>query len=68
MERRVAVFVGSLRAASWSRKVAQALMALAPHSLQPEMVEIGPFLHMVEGHGQGGFALRLCAQGNIDTI
>ena len=41
MARRVAVFVGSLRAASWNRKVAQALMALAPHSLQPEIVEIG---------------------------
>jgi chromate reductase len=41
MERKVAVFVGSLRAASWSRKVARALIALAPHSLQPETVEIG---------------------------
>jgi chromate reductase len=41
MEKRVAVFVGSLRAASWSRKVAQALIALAPHSLQSEIVEIG---------------------------
>src|SRR5499433_3097640 len=41
MEKRVAVFVGSLRAASWSRKAAQALIALAPHSLQSEIVEIG---------------------------
>ena len=41
MERRVALFVGSLRAAAWSRKVARALIALAPHSLQPEIVEIG---------------------------
>ena len=41
MERRVGVFVGSLRAASWNRKVAQALIALAPPSLQPEIVEIG---------------------------
>jgi chromate reductase, NAD(P)H dehydrogenase (quinone) len=41
MERRAAVFVGSLRAASWSRKVARELIALAPHSLQPEIVEIG---------------------------
>jgi chromate reductase len=41
MERRVAVFVGSLRAAAWSRKVARALIALAPHSLQPEIVEVG---------------------------
>jgi chromate reductase, NAD(P)H dehydrogenase (quinone) len=41
MERRVAVFVGSLRTASWSRKVAQQVIALAPQSLQPEIVEIG---------------------------
>jgi len=41
MERRVAVFVGSLRAASWSRKVARSLIELAPQSLQPEIVEIG---------------------------
>jgi len=41
MARRVAVFVGSLRTASWSRKVAQALMALAPHALQLEIIEIG---------------------------
>ena len=38
---RVAVFVGSLRKASWNRKVAQALIALAPASLQPEIIEIG---------------------------
>jgi chromate reductase len=41
MERRVAVFVGSLRAASWSRKVARSLIALTPQSRQPEIVEIG---------------------------
>ena len=41
MERRVAVFVGSLCRASWSRKVAQALIALAPPLLRPEIVEIG---------------------------
>ncbi|MGE5817157.1 MAG: NADPH-dependent FMN reductase [Deltaproteobacteria bacterium] len=41
MERRVAVFVGSLRTASWSRKVTRELITLAPHSLQPEIVEIG---------------------------
>jgi chromate reductase, NAD(P)H dehydrogenase (quinone) len=41
MARKVAVFVGSLRAASWSRKVARELIALAPPSLRPEIVEIG---------------------------
>jgi chromate reductase len=38
---RVAVFVGSLRKASWNRKLAQALIGLAPPSLQPEIIEIG---------------------------
>jgi chromate reductase, NAD(P)H dehydrogenase (quinone) len=41
MAKKVAVFVGSLRAASWNRKVARELIALAPSSLQPEIVEIG---------------------------
>jgi chromate reductase len=41
MARRVAVFVGSLRAASWNRRVARALIALAPSSLEFEIVEIG---------------------------
>jgi chromate reductase, NAD(P)H dehydrogenase (quinone) len=41
MSSTVAVFVGSLRAASWTRKVARELIALAPQSLQPEIVEIG---------------------------
>jgi len=37
----VAVIVGSLRAASWSRKMAHALMAHAPKSLTCRIVEIG---------------------------
>ena len=41
MARRIAVFVGSLRKASWTRKVAQVLIELAPGSLQSEIVEIG---------------------------
>jgi len=41
MASRVAVFVGSLRAASWNRKVARELITLAPSSLQLEIVEIG---------------------------
>lgn len=40
MARRVAVIVGSLRAASWNRKIAQALIALAPPELALELVEI----------------------------
>jgi chromate reductase len=39
--RDVAVFVGSLRKDSFNRKVAHALMALAPAALQLEIVEIG---------------------------
>jgi len=41
MARRVAIFVGSLRAASWSRKVAQELIALTTAPLRAEIVEIG---------------------------
>lgn len=37
----VAVLVGSLRRESFSRKVAKALIALAPGSLRPGIVEIG---------------------------
>jgi chromate reductase, NAD(P)H dehydrogenase (quinone) len=41
MARKVAVLIGSLRAASWNRKVARELIALAPASLQLEIIEIG---------------------------
>jgi len=39
--KRIAVFVGSLRKGSFSRKTARALMALAPASLTLEVLEIG---------------------------
>lgn len=41
MTRKVAALVGSLREASWTRKVAKALIALAPASIALEIVEIG---------------------------
>ena len=41
MPNKVAVVVGSLRTASWSRKVARELIALAPPVLHSEIVEIG---------------------------
>jgi chromate reductase len=41
MIRKVAVFVGSLRKASFNRKTAHAIMALAPPSLAMTIVEIG---------------------------
>src|SRR5690348_6800740 len=41
MARDVAVFVGSLRRESFSRKMAQVLTGLAPASLKLEIVEIG---------------------------
>ncbi len=40
-KRRIAVLVGSLRKESLSRKTAKALIALAPESLAPEIIEIG---------------------------
>jgi chromate reductase len=39
--KKIAVIVGSLRKASWTRKLALALIKLAPPSLQMEIVEIG---------------------------
>lgn len=39
--KKIAVIVGSLRKESWNRKLAMALMKLAPASLQMEIVEIG---------------------------
>jgi chromate reductase len=39
--RPVAIIVGSLRAASWTRKAAQALAELAPPELEPRFLEIG---------------------------
>ncbi len=41
MYKNVAVFVGSLRRDSWNRKLAKALIVLAPESLKLEIVEIG---------------------------
>ena len=43
--RRVAVIVGSLRRDSLNRKMAKALIAMAPPSLQLEIVEIGALPH-----------------------
>lgn len=41
MAKKVGVVVGSLRKAAWSRKLAQALIQLAPSALALEIVEIG---------------------------
>lgn len=41
MAKKIAVFVGSLRRASFNRKTAEAVVALAPESLAPDIVEIG---------------------------
>jgi chromate reductase len=41
LRKRIAVIVGSLRRGSFNRKMAKALMKLAPESLEPEIVEIG---------------------------
>ncbi len=40
-QRKIAVLVGSLRQESYNRKMAQALIALAPESLNLEIIEIG---------------------------
>jgi len=40
-QKKIAVFVGSLRRESFNRKMAKALIALAPESLKLEIIEIG---------------------------
>jgi chromate reductase len=40
-QKKIAVFVGSLRMESFNRKMAKALTALAPESLKLEIIEIG---------------------------
>jgi chromate reductase, NAD(P)H dehydrogenase (quinone) len=47
MAKKIAVFVGSLRKEAYSRKMAKALIALAPASLSLEIIEIGdmPFFN-----------------------
>ena len=43
MTKKIAVFVGSLRKESFNRKMAKALMTLAPGSLNLGIIEIGIF-------------------------
>lgn len=40
MQNKIGVFVGSLRKEAWSRKLAKALIKLAPSSLELEIIEI----------------------------
>lgn len=52
--KKVAVFVGSLRKDSWNRKIANALIALAPASLQMEILEIGQLPLYNQDSDEGG--------------
>jgi chromate reductase, NAD(P)H dehydrogenase (quinone) len=52
--RRVAVFVGSLRKESFNRKMARALVELAPRGLALEEVEIGRLPFYNEDEDEGG--------------
>ena len=57
--RNVAVFVGSLRKESFSRKIAKALIAMAPPALKLEIVEIGNLpLYNQDDRGQSAAAVR----------
>lgn len=48
MAKKIAVLIGSLRKESYNRKVAQEVIALAPSSLELEIVEIGQIPHYNE--------------------
>ena len=54
MTKRIAVFVGSLRKESFNRKMAKALMGLAPESLTLEIVEIGGLPFYNQDYDDGG--------------
>lgn len=54
MTKRIAVFVGSLRKESFNRKMAKALMGLAPESLTLEIVEIGGLPFYSQDYDDGG--------------
>ena len=61
--RDVAVLVGSLRRDSINRKVAHALIELAPSSLKPQIVEIG----QLPLYNQDGDANPSTAAGSLQT-
>lgn len=52
--KKIAVFVGSLRKESFSRKMAKALTALAPESLKLEIIEIGGLPFYNQDHDDEG--------------
>ncbi|MHB8907370.1 MAG: NADPH-dependent FMN reductase [Syntrophales bacterium] len=54
MAKKIAVFIGSLRKESFNRKMAKALMTLAPESLILEIVEIGALPLYDQDHDDGG--------------
>jgi chromate reductase len=54
MARDVAVIVGSLRRESFNRKMAKAMIELAPASLKLEIVEIGALAHYNQDDDEGG--------------
>jgi NAD(P)H-dependent FMN reductase len=63
--RDVAVIIGSLRRDSLNRKLANALIALAPPSLKLSIVEIGELALSAGVCGVGGAERRLSALPNL---
>ena len=58
---KIAVFVGSLRKESYNRKMAKALISLAPESLTLEIIEIGGLpLYNQDLDGEGPPETRQC--------
>jgi chromate reductase, NAD(P)H dehydrogenase (quinone) len=59
MTKKIAVFVGSLRKESFNRKMAKVLTALAPESLELEIIEIGGLPLYDQDYDDGGKSLPL---------
>ncbi|MDD3780928.1 MAG: NAD(P)H-dependent oxidoreductase, partial [Proteiniphilum sp.] len=47
-KKKIAVLVGSLRKESFNRKLAKEMIAMAPESLEMELLEIGQLVHYNE--------------------
>ena len=54
MSKKIAVIVGSLRAGSFTRSIAKAIMPLFPEGYQAELVDIGHLPHFNQDYDEGG--------------
>ncbi len=54
MSKKVGFLIGSLRGASYTRKIAEAMMPLFPEGYEPQVIEIGHLPHFNQDYDDGG--------------